>query len=559
MFAAVRQGGAGDAVVSIDGVMTDEVEHEHFRVLEPTTIRVEAAGSFEEAGSEASDTTLAAVAWIVRADDGALVWRMRPARPARGTFVAVTDSVRLPAGEYDAYVASYGDPLSRAPAARGGSLGDRLRTALNRSGRAWRGDAGRWRLAIQGGPAVERSGGAHDDVDADSAAVWRAFRVGSRDRRETLLQVTEPTRVQIRALVEVADNVLADSAYVVRLGTRDTVWTVRPDRAGWAGGSVKNRLASDEVALEPGFYRAVYTTDRDHAFNSWTANPPWAPWRWGMEVGRADGLSLLDPDAVDLPEVVAIRCAGPDEEVERAFTLSESTDVLAVAVGEVVDGTRYDFGGLDRELSPGDWDEVWEMPRRGLSPAGGSKKNRRAIAALTLEPGTYRIRYETDGSHDCGGSFNAERPDGDLWGIALYAFDPDFDPDSVERAAPEEGAEEVLAEVEPDGEASFSLPAPAEIRVTATGVLMEDAVYDAALITDAVGDTVWTMTWDATEPVRPSGLGASEFVRRFDGPVRLGAGDYTLRYQKDPSGIGDALGDVFPTEASDERGARVTR
>ena len=542
--------------MSIDGVGVDELEHQAFRLDEPAALALDAAGSYEEAGSPASDTTLAATVWIVRREDGVVVWRLRPPRPARGTFVSARDTVRLPAGLYDAYVASYGDPLARAPAASGRSLGERLRTALNRSGRAWRGDAGRWRLIAESlGGAATRVSGDPDGGGADSSVVWRASAVRSRERRETLFQVTAPARVRLRALVEVADGVLADSAVVVRLGTRDTVWVADPERTTWAGGSLKNRLAADEVALDPGFYQAVYTADRDHAYGSWTANPPWAPWQWGMEVRGGAAVRPLDATALDLPEVDAIRCAGPNEDLEQVFTLDRDVDALVVAVGEVVDGSRYDWGGLDRETEGREWDEVWEMPRRGLDPAGGDAKNRRATAALSLSAGTYRLRYEADTSHDCASGYNGDGgPEGDLWGVALYAFDPEFDPASVRRPAPPPGDETVLAEVEGGGAEPFSLDADAAVVVDATGVLTEDDASEVAWITDADGATVWTLTWDTAEPV-----GSLPFVRRFGGRVRLPAGDYTLRYREVPTAFEAALSDEPMTGQAAYRGVRVIR
>ena len=557
---AVRSGSAGaDGVVAIEGVGVDRLEHGAFRLDAPAVLAVDAAGSFEEVGTPASDTTLAALAWVVRRADGAVVWRMRPPRPGRGTFASVQETVRLPAGTYDAYFASLGDPLARAPAPGGGSLAERLRTALNRSGRAWRGDAGRWRLvvrALEGGAAERVSSDPGDGADRpDSSVVWHARSVRSRDRREGLFEVAEPSRVRVSALVEVADGVLADSAYVVRLGTRDTVWAARPGRTAWAGGSLKNRLAQDEVALAPGLYHAVYVTDRDHAYGSWTANPPWAPWQWGMEVRGGAAVRPLDPGALRLPEVEAVRCPGPDEEVERVFTLDDPSDVLVVAVGEVVDGTRYDWGGLDRQR--GDrWDEVWEMERRGLDPAGGSRKNRRAAAPLTLEPGTYRLRYETDGSHDCQSGYNdGGGPDGGLWGIVVYALDPGFDSASVGRPAPpvdDVVAEVVAGEGGADQARPFTLDAETRVEVVGEDVSLRGDPVVAPWITDGRGARVWELDPATVEPV--DGV---PFALRYRDVVRLPAGSYVLHYDGDARGIADALASLEPGGV--DRGVRVLR
>ena len=51
------------AVVAIDDVGADDLDHEAFEVTAAGRFAVEAAGSFEEAGTAASDTTLAAYGW----------------------------------------------------------------------------------------------------------------------------------------------------------------------------------------------------------------------------------------------------------------------------------------------------------------------------------------------------------------------------------------------------------------------------------------------------------------------------------------------------------------
>ena len=106
-------GGRGGAVVALDGLSSQALAHQAFRLDAPARLAVDAAGSFEEQ----PDTSLAALGWIVRREDGAVVWKQRPgAHPPRGLVSAVRDTVQLSAGTYDAYFASYGDPVVRAAA-----------------------------------------------------------------------------------------------------------------------------------------------------------------------------------------------------------------------------------------------------------------------------------------------------------------------------------------------------------------------------------------------------------------------------------------------------------
>ncbi len=569
--AAIRFGSSHtDAVVAFEDLNAERLRHEAFRLPAAARFAIDAAGSYEEPGTEASDTTMAATGWIVRRADGAVVWRMRPPRPARGTLVGVRDTVVLDPGTYDVYFASYGDPLVRAAAPRDGSFAERFRAALSRGGRSWLGDASRWRFLVEeltdGADLAETSGfeedPARDETLDDSSLVWAARGVSDRERREHLFRVTAPTRVRVRSTTEVTDGTVRDVASIVRLGQSDTVWTVRPEATAWAGGALKNRQTDETVDLEPGLYRAAFDADRSHAYDDWEANPPDAPWHWGMEIARLGdpgAVVSLDPESLDLPEIVGFDCVGSNADLNRVFTLAEPTDVLLVAAGEILGGSRYDYGGLDRQDGPdGDeWDEVWEMDRDNTQPGGGSDKNRRAVVALSLEPGTYRLRYETDGSHDCGDGYNSDAPAGSLWGIVLYALDPAFDAGSLgvrasadgPTAAPPDGSAPLVRidSVANDErrEASFTLDAPAAVRVVAAGELSPIERFDYATILDASGETVWEMTWDDTEPA-----GGSSLNRRFDGRVDLPAGAYSVRYETDSRHAFGSLGPDAPDDVS---------
>ncbi len=586
VFALIRlASGASGALVAFDSLNADGLDHRVFALSAPTTLAIDAAGSYEEAGTPAADTTLAAYGWIVRREDGAVVWRMRAPRPDRGTLVQVADTVQLPEGTYDAYFTSHGDPLVRAVGPRDGSLAERVRDFLSRGGRSWVGDAGRWRFEAD---VVGDDRYATDDVtpgdpadadpDLDSLGLWQTRGVPNRVHREVLLHVTEPAQVTVRAVTEVTDGVVRDVPSIVRLGQRDTVWTASAEGSEWAGGSLKNRVVQDRIRLEPGIYVAAFDADRSHGYDGWAGNPPWRPAEWGMTVSRAstaDAVSLLDPDALDLPVVASYECVGSDEDRQTAFTLAEPADLLVVAVGEVESGSRYDYATLDR-LQGGrgqdtDWDlahwhEAWEMGD-DLEPAGGADKNRRAVRALALEPGTYRLRYRSDSSHDCQSGYNdAGGPDAPLWGVVLYALDPNadlasFDTVDITRRDGEgtsyaEGptfpASDPLAAIDGVGDGQdlrspFVLDAPADVRVLAAGELSTSRGFDYASI-EQDGRTVWEMTYDNT-------VAASDdsYHRLFDGTVALGAGRYTLRYRSDGS---RSAGDFGPSSEA-LWGARV--
>ncbi|PAP76887.1 hypothetical protein [Rubrivirga marina] len=567
IFAVIRfADGTGRAVVDLTSPDVDDLEHEAFRIDAPGTFAVDAAGSYEEVSGGPSDTTLAAYGWLVRRSDGAIVWKLSGRRPERGTLVTVNDTIRLGPGTYDAYFTAYGDPLVRQPGPRDGSLGERIRAFLSRGGRSWVGDAGRWRLILRGldAPAREaETGGLGDPAEADapedSTFLWQALGVRSRQRREEILHVTAPARVAVRTVTEITDGVVADRASIVRLGGRDTVWTV-PARGTWAGGSLKNRIVEDEVELQPGLYRVAFEADRSHAYGDWTANPPLVPWSWGVSVRRAtpdQAVARLDPSALDLPQIAAFDCVGSDQELEAVFTTAQPLDVLLVAVGEITSGSRYDYATLEVEGEDGDWDEVWEM-RDDLEPAGGDDKNKRATAALSLDPGTYRLLYETDGSHDCSDGYNGGGgPDEPLWGAVLYALDPDLDVASLDvqvvepsepvssggaLALPDAGR--LLARIDSvgndeDHRVTFQLDAGTEVLVVAQGEMSDEVEYDFARIETTSGREVWRMSWQNTVPA-----GDAFFHRRFEGTVPLAPGTYVLHYESDGS---RSFGDFGPS------------
>ena len=62
---------------------------------------------------------------------------------------------------------------------------------------------------------------------------------------------------------------------------------------------------------------------------------------------------------------------------------------------------------------------VWEMTWRNTLPAGGASKNRLFDDIVLLPPGSYTVRYITDGSHSAG-DWNAAPPkDPFNWGVII--------------------------------------------------------------------------------------------------------------------------------------------
>lgn len=552
-------GGRGGAVVALDRLHAEQLRHEAFSLSGTARLAVDAVGSFEER----PDTALAALGWIVRRSDGAVVWRQRAGtRPARGLVSAVRDTLVLAEGTYDAYFASFGDPLLRAAAAPAPdadpTFGERIRESLSRGGRAWQGEAGRWHLVVRGATSADRARaralGDDDPARADPApdVVWASGALGNDTDESTLLRVTAPADVRLEAVFESTGGT-AESAALVRVGgDRDTVWTSRGAAASWAGGALTNRRARATVRLAPGLYRAAARTDDAHAAGRWSANPPWAPWTWGLTVRRAGGpaggppesVAVLDPEPLAdevaagtsrLPVVAEMRCVGTDQTAEVAFALTAPAEVLLVAQGEITSDGEYDVATLLRGR-----ERVWEMTRSTTEPAGGNDKNRRASASLSLAPGDYVLRYTTDGSYDCTDRYDDDDRDDwpdapDFWGASVVLLDPSSATSVRRPPAPPRppapsafnGALVAFARVGNDArlDASFTLDGDSELRVVAVGELLTDDRLDYGWIEDARGEVVWEMTRGNTRPA-----GGSPKNRIFEGGVRLPAGRYTARY-----------------------------
>src|SRR5690606_37695690 len=242
--------------------------------------------------------------------------------------------------------------------------------------------------------------------------------VRNRASAEHLFEVTAPARVRVRSAGEVAGGAVRDGGAILPMTGQDTIWAMTT-RAGWAGGAGRNRHVDTTLTLQPGLYRARYTSDDDHAYRAWRGNPPYVPEAWGLMLLAADSASAGRVIALDpwqrLPRIASFTCVATSALREDTFTLSDTTDVLLLAMGEIVGSTAYDYAILLREAS-GMRTEVWTMGRDNTEPAGGASKNRRAEVALQLAPGTYTLSYRTDDSHDCS-DFNADPPpDPEHWG-----------------------------------------------------------------------------------------------------------------------------------------------
>ena len=541
-----------EGLVAFVGMEPHDLRHAAIELDERTEVAVRATGSFDQ---ETPSAGLAAQGWIVRRADRKVVWKMDPGaiERGRGSLAHVRgDTLALEAGRYDVYFASYGQDAS------------------NRRSR-WRSEADRWQLVLglidETTPARllhgQRLG---DSGPPEDRLVWRTAPLGNSQQREYLFEVKQPTTLDIYAVGEI-DNEPQDYAWIEDAATGTHVWGFSKDNTKPAGGLATNRRFEGTLELQPGAYRAVSKSNRRHAYARWEGNPPFDPAAWGLTLQTADPstISAFDPWMSREPLVSFTRV--PDNaRLSRRFEVSEPIHVVIYATGEITDRhSVYDYGELLKEEASRKR-SVWKLTWDASLHAGGGKKNRLEVAFLTLEPGVYTFRYESDGSHSFE-EWNDGRPDyPERWGATLFPMAAALDSgvvtllDSPEgdrwampnapRPAPVVHVGDAIVDwTRLRGEVSeayaFTLEQQGKLHIVALGEIAVSNKYDYGWIEHPeTGETVWEMTRDNTSPA-----GGGSNNRLFDGIVELPPGRYVIHFVTDGSHHYGSFGDDVPENA----------
>lgn len=472
-------------------------------------------------------------AWILDLASRRVVWELSASQTgARGAAREFKGRVSLPAGSYAAYYAAFPD---------GEYWTDESdKTKATQKWHAF-GDEpiGQFTLTVRGtGRALSASD--MDRIAQESASPTIAVLRGHSSEQflQTGFMLSRPTELDLTSVGEAREDSEFDYGWIVNADTRATVWKLTWRDSEPAGGAAKNRIARTSRVLPAGRYAAFYATDDSHDPSQWNAPPPHDPDAWGLTIAvhnPGDRKAVATFAYEHVPEnatIVALTGIGDSATRRQGFELTRPMDVRIYALGEGREGRMFDYGWITKA---GSRDHLWEMRYDRTEPAGGDRKNRLVDTTLHLEPGRYVVHYITDDSHSAAEWNAAAPPDGRRWGITVLAAHGAVDRSAI---APYDEARDPsivaqIAGVRDDDRVkkTFTLDRDSDVRIYAIGEGSDDEMFDYGWIADArTGRRVWEMTYRAT-----AHAGGAEKNRRFDGTVRLPAGEYVLEYATDGS------------------------
>lgn len=236
------------------------------------------------------------------------------------------------------------------------------------------------------------------------------------------LTLTAATQLRVLCIGEESGDEMADNGWIMNAATKEVVWDMSERRREHAGGAEKNKMVDETLTLEKGDYIVYYITDDSHSFGDWNSGPPHEQDHYGISLWVTKKEDLAKVKLFNANEykndkvVVEIVRVRDDEQLSETFTLDRDTKLRIVAIGEGDDGDLVDYGWI-KNTETGK--VVWEMTYRNTESAGGASKNRLYNDTLILPKGTYKVFYETDGSHSYR-NWNASPPrDPERYGISL--------------------------------------------------------------------------------------------------------------------------------------------
>ncbi|MTI33045.1 hypothetical protein [Xanthovirga aplysinae] len=218
------------------------------------------------------------------------------------------------------------------------------------------------------------------------------------------------------------DGDLVDYGWIVNANSREKIWKMKTSRSNHAGGADKNRSVKAIISLDPGDYIVYYATDDSHSYRDWNSDKPYESEMWGITLWATEEsdlrhVSTFDPKEFrSEDELAVITMVGNGALVKKTFSLEEDTKIRILALGEGTGGEMDDYGFI-KNVDTGEI--VWKMRYRESEHGGGARKNREFNESFMLEKGTYRVYFESDGSHSYA-RWNDDPPTNqELWGITV--------------------------------------------------------------------------------------------------------------------------------------------
>jgi len=115
-------------------------------------------------------------------------------------------------------------------------------------------------------------------------------------------------------------------------------------------------------------------------------------------------------------KVASIEKVIDNQNITQPVEIKKAGTYWVMAVAEMDPLAKADFGWIENTAK----DTIWKMNKYEVAlHAGGAYKNRIVLSSVTLEPGTYNLRYRTDDSHAYGKWNDAPPTQTSLYGIAL--------------------------------------------------------------------------------------------------------------------------------------------
>jgi hypothetical protein len=236
------------------------------------------------------------------------------------------------------------------------------------------------------------------------------------------LSVKSAGDFRVLCIGESTGDEMADYGWIMNAATREVVWDMNSVRTEHAGGAKKNQMVDAVIHLDKGDYIVYYVTDDSHSYHDWNAGPPheqdsYGITLWATRKEDVTKVAAFEPGSYKSDKVVVeIVRVRDDENLSESFTLDRDTNLRIIALGEGVDGDMVDYGWI-KNIETGK--VVWEMTYRNTDAAGGASKNRMYNDTIILPKGSYKVYYETDGSHSYR-NWNASPPrDPERYGISL--------------------------------------------------------------------------------------------------------------------------------------------